>query len=64
MTKETKLVRVYLNDEEQLIEMRRDLTREKGEQASFADVIHWLLTCREETERWLETEMGYKISKK
>ncbi len=45
---ETKLIRVYIDDEDNLIELRRDLTREKGEQVSFADVIKWLIATSEE----------------
>ena len=40
---ETKLIRVYTENEPKLIELRRDLTRQKGEQASYADVVRWLI---------------------
>lgn len=55
---ETKHIRIYIEDEAKLIELRRARTRKKGEQASYADVVHWLLTCRDKSEQLLE-KMGY-----
>lgn len=46
--KETKLMRVYVEDEWRLIELRRELTREMSEQASYADVIRCLIELRVE----------------
>lgn len=46
--KETKLMRVYIEDESKLNDLRRELTREVGEQGSYADVIRCLIDLRME----------------
>jgi len=46
--KPVKLVKVYAGDHPKLNELRRELTREVGEQGSYADVIRCLIELREE----------------
>lgn len=43
MAKPTKIIRIYVEDERPLIELRRLLTKQRGEQATFADVIKHLI---------------------
>lgn len=45
--KETKLIRIYVEDEPRLVKLRRQLTRRKGERASFADTVMILLDLYE-----------------
>lgn len=44
MTKRnTKLIRIYTDNDDQLIKLRRHLTRQIGEQATYADAVEALL---------------------
>lgn len=49
-----KLVKVYAGDHPKLAELRRRLTSERGEQASFADVVRWMISVVERLDGLME----------
>ena len=54
MKKKVKLIKIYEYDHGRMCELRRRLTSERGEQASFADVVRWLISMMERLDGLME----------